>query len=181
MYTYKYPRPALTTDAIIFAFDNNDRKLKVLLIERKNPPFKGMYALPGGFVDMDETVEQTAARELKEETGLDNIPLVQMHTFSEPNRDPRGRTVSVAFFALCNKARLNPFAGDDAKTLAWFDILDLPDLAFDHKEIIDFSVKFALENFRCQNTKDEFTVYIDSLTTEQIVEIINILQKYEQH
>ncbi len=145
-FCYKYPRPALTTDALLWGLDLSAKTVSVLLIKRKNPPFKDMYALPGGFVDMDETVEHCAARELEEETGLNNIPLLQMHTFSRPDRDPRGRTISVVFFSLIDRQLYNPVAGDDAASLAWHDLLNLPPLAFDHKEIIDFSVRFVCQN-----------------------------------
>lgn len=152
-YTYKYPRPALTTDALIFGYDENTQDLKLLLIQRLNEPFKNMWALPGGFVDMDETVETGAVRELQEETNLKNVELEQLITASKVDRDPRGRTVSVVFWALINKND-DIKAQDDAKDVRWFSISDLPKLAFDHAEIINFALnqlKFRLkqkENFK---------------------------------
>ena len=102
MYTYKYPRPALTVDCIIFGWDGT-RDLKVLLIQRGNEPYKGQWAFPGGFVDMGEDLETAALRELEEETGMKDVFIEQLFTFGSPNRDPRGRVVSVAYFALVNK------------------------------------------------------------------------------
>lgn len=129
-YTYKYPRPALTSDAVVFY--NNE----VLLIQRSAEPFKDMWAFPGGFVNEDETVETAASRELEEETGISDVELKQIYTFSNPNRDPRHRTVTVAFIGnLDNK--VEPKAGDDAKNARWFNLNDLPPLAFDHEEILE--------------------------------------------
>ena len=132
-YCYKYPRPALTTDCVIFGFDG--QKLKVLLIERGHEPYKGKWALPGGFVQMDETTEEGAKRELKEETGLQNVFIEQLYTFSNVNRDPRGRVISVAYYALINLSDHTLKAGDDAKKTKWFSIDEIPPLAFDHEKI----------------------------------------------
>ena len=138
-YTYKYPRPALTVDVIITRINNDITEL--LLIQRFNPPFKDSWAFPGGFVNMDETLEQAAARELEEETGLAEINMKQFKAYSTINRDPRGHTVSVVFIGKTdNNAMIK--AGDDAKNAAWFNIMQLPPLAFDHDEI----VKEALKN-----------------------------------
>lgn len=132
-YTYKYPRPALTVDAMVFR--KNAEGWQILLIKRKNEPFKDKWALPGGFTDMDETLEEAVSRELKEETGLDNIPLKQYRAFSEPDRDPRGRTVSVVFYAFVEGE--NEVKGDDDATEAqWHNLNQLPKLAFDHQQII---------------------------------------------
>lgn len=142
-FTYRYARPALTVDCVVFGLDQQD--LKVLLIERDQPPFEGCWALPGGFVNMDETVEQAARRELQEETGLDKVFLEQLYTFSEPDRDPRERVVSVAYYALvrlsANKAR----ADSDARQAEWFALDQLPQLAFDHDQI------FKMAHERLQN------------------------------
>ena len=138
---YKYPRPALTVDALIVSSDG-----KVLLIQRKNPPFKGLWALPGGFVDMDETPEAAAVRELEEETGLTGIELTQFHTFGAVDRDPRHRTVSIVFSGYtANSKDVIPKANDDASDAGWFDIRNLPETAFDHKEIIDSFVNNNLK------------------------------------
>lgn len=131
-YSYKYPRPALTVDALVFSSDR-----KVLLIQRKNPPFKGLWALPGGFVDMDETPEAAVERELEEETGLNEIALKQFHTYGALNRDPRHRTVSIVFIGeVEDSTGYSPTGMDDAADAQWFSVDDLPKIAFDHQEII---------------------------------------------
>lgn len=138
-YTYTYPRPALTVDAIIFKVHH---ATEVLLIQRDIAPFEGAWALPGGYVQMDETLEEAVARELSEETGLRNIDLYQVKAFSALDRDPRGRTISVAFWGiLTDKQQI--VAGDDARNAAWFPISQLPALAFDHHEIIACSLEKA--------------------------------------
>jgi 8-oxo-dGTP diphosphatase len=140
-YTYKYPRPALTVDAVVFRIEKNE--LQVLLIKRKNPPFEGMWALPGGFVNMDETLEEAVVRELKEETGITFREMKQLKAYSAINRDPRHRTVSVAFWGVVNKPQ-KPVAGDDAANAKWFSTKLLPPTAFDHFEIISDAVKTFL-------------------------------------
>ncbi len=138
-YTYDYPRPALTVDAVVFR--KNGVRREVLLIQRKHYPFEGMWALPGGFVDMEETCEEAIERELMEETSLRVTGLQQMHTFSALGRDPRGRTVSVTFFGHAELARSTVKGGDDAMDARWFDLDDLPELAFDHIEAIRMAVE----------------------------------------
>lgn len=133
-YTYRYPRPSLTADCVVFGLDQKD--LKVLLIERDREPFAGKWALPGGFVDEDETPEEAARRELAEETGLSGVFLEQLYTFGEPHRDPRGWTVSVAHYALVNIADHQPLAADDARNVDWFPVRKPPSLAFDHDKIL---------------------------------------------
>lgn len=136
MYCYKYPHPALTVDCVIFGFDGD--KLNVLLVERGLEPYKGMWALPGGFVHIDETVEDAARRELMEETGIADMFLEQFRVFSAVNRDPRERVVTVAFLTLVSQDKCSkPRAGSDASLALWFDERKLPPLAFDHREIID--------------------------------------------
>ena len=139
-FTYKYPRPALTVDAIVF---KKTHVVQVLLIQRANEPFKEMWAFPGGFVDMDETVEEAVVRELEEETALNGISLKQFQTVSAIDRDPRHRTVSVVFVGFANE-KAKPIAGDDAKNAQWFDLDNLPKLAFDHQEILEKIVEEKL-------------------------------------
>lgn len=139
-YNYKYPRPALTTDCVLLRLFRDD--LKVLLIQRKNPPFKGSWAFPGGFVEESETVEQCALRELQEETLLSNLELYQFHTFSAPQRDPRGWTVTVAFFScVCRDLEQEAVGNDDAAQAQWFSLKALPKLAFDHQKILEKAIE----------------------------------------
>ena len=133
-YTYEYPRPALTVDAVVFR--QNNEQWEVLLIQRKHYPFEGHWALPGGFVDLNETVEHAVVRELEEETHLKLNQLQQMHTFSQPGRDPRGHTVSVTFFGTVDFSRSEVSGGDDAADARWFQMDQLPHLAFDHIEAV---------------------------------------------
>ena len=135
-----YKNPALTVDIILFSII--DDVLKLLLIKRKNPPFQDKWAIPGGFVEYDEEIETAAHRELEEETGVRDVLLEQVHTFGKVGRDPRGRTVSVVYFSLINSSGLHVKADSDAKEVKWFSVKDLPELAFDHAEIIDFTIRF---------------------------------------
>src|SRR6266702_283053 len=133
-YSYQYPRAALTVDCVVFGYDDND--LKVLLIERGLEPFKGRWALPGGFVRVDETLDEAARRELVEETGLANVFLEQLYTFGAVDRDPRERVVSVAYYALVTLAEHKTKAATDAADARWFPISKVPRLAFDHADIL---------------------------------------------
>ena len=133
-HTYQYPRAALTVDCVVFGLD--DSELKVLLIERALDPFKGKWALPGGFVRVDETVDAAARRELEEEAGLKDVFLEQLYTFGEVKRDPRERVVSVAYYALVKLAAHSTRAATDAADTRWFPVSQVPKLAFDHAEIL---------------------------------------------
>lgn len=148
-YTYDHPHPALTVDCVIFGLDESS-KLKVLLIQRGHEPFQEYWALPGGFVEMQETLEQAALRELEEETGVTNVFIEQLYTFGEPDRDPRGRVVSVAYFALVNLAEHPVRSASDAKNVQWFEIEDLPKLAFDHEQILQVAVNRLQTKVRYQ-------------------------------
>ncbi len=139
-YCYKYPHPAVTTDCVIFGFDG--MKLNVLLIERGIEPYKGRWAFPGGFLNMDESAEEGAKRELKEETNLTAEYMEQFGTFSDPNRDPRERVITIAYFALVKLQ--NVVGGDDAAKAQWFPIDQVPALAFDHDRIL----RMAMEKLR---------------------------------
>ena len=131
-YCYKYPHPAVTTDCVIFGFDGSE--LQVLLIERGIEPFKGKWAFPGGFLNMDETAQEGALRELKEETGLENAYIEQFNTYSDPGRDPRERVITIAHYALVRIQEVK--GGDDAAKAQWFPIDKVPQLAFDHDKIL---------------------------------------------
>jgi|AntAceMinimDraft_16_1070373.scaffolds.fasta_scaffold14762_5 8-oxo-dGTP diphosphatase len=139
-YTYKYPRAALTVDMIIF-FKEAGSRLKVLLIQRDRPPFEGQWAFPGGFVNINETLKQSAKRELKEETCLENIKLKQFYTFDAINRDPRHRTISVVYYGFAKSDNIKVKADDDARDAKWFYVKDIPDLAFDHNDILKMALK----------------------------------------
>lgn len=134
-YTYKYPRPAVTTDCVVIT---RETEPKVLLIQRGNEPYKGCWAFPGGFMEIDETLEECAIRELKEETGLvvTHDEIFPIGTFSKIDRDPRGRTISLAFLTLIN-APVSVAAQDDAAKAEWFPVNKVPQLAFDHYEILN--------------------------------------------
>jgi 8-oxo-dGTP diphosphatase len=148
-FTYEFPRPAVTVDCVIFGYDGKEA-LKVLLIQRKHDPYAGQWALPGGFVDMDEPLETAALRELEEETSVKDVFVEQLYTFGEPGRDPRGRMISVAYFALVDLASHPIQAADDARAVNWFPIEDLPDLAFDHRQIIDMAIDRLRSKVRYQ-------------------------------
>ena len=141
-YCYKYPHPAVTTDCVIFGF--NGERLQVLLIERGIEPYKGRWAFPGGFLKIDETAEEGALRELKEETGLEGAYLEQFHTFSAPERDPRERVITIAYYALVKIQEVK--GGDDAASARWFPLDDIPSLAFDH----DYILRMATQRLREQ-------------------------------
>lgn len=137
-FEYEYPKADNTTDAVVFGLDLSNAKLKVLLIERgrEGEPFCGSWALPGGFLNMDEDLDTCARRELKEETGLKLSFMEQLYTFGKPDRDPRGRVISVAYWGIVRPDQVTVKGADDAKQAKWFDVDDLPELAFDHADIL---------------------------------------------
>ncbi len=149
-----YPKPAVTVDIVIFTIKDND--LKVLLVKRGIEPFKGMWAIPGGFVRINESLEDAARRELREETGVKDVYLEQLYTFGDLGRDPRGRVITVAYFALVNSENLKLKATTDVKEAKWFSVRKLPPLAFDHEKIL----KYALKRLRW---KFEYTTVAFSL------------------
>lgn len=133
-YTYEHPRPSVTVDCVVFGFDG--KELKVLLIERGIEPYKGQWAIPGGFVQMDESLHEAAKRELESETGVKNVYMEQLYTFGEVERDPRGRVISVAYYALVRSSDYELLAGDDASNANWFTLNEMPALPFDHNKIL---------------------------------------------
>ena len=137
MYQYEYPHPAVTTDIVIFSI--RDGVLKLLLIKRAGQPYQGKWALPGGFVQMDEDLESGALRELQEETGLRDVYLEQLYTFGRPDRDPRERVITVAYYALIRSDQVSLTASTDAEAVGWFGLDELPPLAFDHTDIVDMA------------------------------------------
>ena len=136
-YTYKYPRPAVTADVIAIT---KEEEPKVLLIQRGNEPYKGCWAFPGGFMEMDETTEECAIRELEEETSLKLDSMVQVGAYSKVDRDPRGRTITIAYLAIVDEP-LSVIAQDDATMAEWVPINTLPSLAFDHNEIMSDAIQ----------------------------------------
>lgn len=139
-YCYRYPHPAVTADCVIFGYDDNN--IKVLLIQRGNEPYKGHWAFPGGFMNIDETAEQCALRELEEETGLKDVKVEQFYTFTDVYRDPRERVISIAYYG---KIQLSNVKGsDDADDAQWFSLDEIPNLAFDH----DLVLSKALEKIK---------------------------------
>ncbi len=134
MYSYDYPHPAVTVDIVIFTI--RDGQLKLLLIRRAGEPYRGRWALPGGFIRLDEDLEQSARRELEEETGVAGVYLEQLYTFGRPNRDPRERVITVAYYALIPSDRLRIRAATDAEAVGWFGMDEVPALAFDHDAIL---------------------------------------------
>jgi len=137
-YIYDWPRPMVSVDAVVFKIRKN--KVELLLIQRGREPFKGNWALPGGFVGIDEELDKAAERELEEETGLKNVPLKQMHTFGAVGRDPRGRQITVVYMGIAEEQKQIK-AGDDAANARWFDIDKLPkELAFDHNDVVNHAI-----------------------------------------
>ena len=143
IYTYKYPHPAITADCVVFAHDGED--IKVLLIQRKNEPCKGCWALPGGFMNIDETADDAARRELKEETGLEVNDVHQVGAFTKVDRDPRERVVTIAYYTIINGIR-DVTGSDDAALAKWFSLYALPPLAFDHAEILMKAAHMAFQS-----------------------------------
>jgi 8-oxo-dGTP diphosphatase len=130
-----YETPLVTVDIVLCTVIQN--RLKVLLIQRKQPPFEHMWAIPGGFIHVGETLEQAASRRLFEETNVNSIYLEQLGSFGEPNRDPRARVITVAYYALVSAEKLNVQAHANAEDVGWFSVTELPELAFDHAEIVE--------------------------------------------
>ncbi|MGH7131813.1 MAG: NUDIX hydrolase [Phycisphaerales bacterium] len=170
-YTYEYPRPAVTVDCVIFGLDEGG--LKVLLIRRLSEPFKGRWALPGGFVEMEESLPDAAMRELQEETGLTTLYLEQLFTFGDPGRDPRGRVITIAYWALTRVLAQPVRAASDAESAAWFGLDDPPNLAFDHAKVLATALERLRAKVRYQPVGFELLPKLFTLTQlQRVYEII---------
>lgn len=176
-YTYEYPRPAVTVDCVIFGLDSS-HQLKVLLIQRKHDPFAEHWALPGGFIEMDEDLETAALRELKEETGVSNVFIEQLYTFGAPERDPRGRVISVAYFALVNLSEHPVKADSDARHVEWFSIKKLPQLAFDHAHVMEVAINRLRAKVRYQPIG--FELLPEQFTLPQLQELYETILGVEK-
>ncbi len=171
-FCYDYPRPAVSADCVLFGYDG--QYLNVLLIERGKEPWKGRWAFPGGFLNMDETAEQCAIRELKEETGIGNIKLRQLGAFSGVDRDPRGRVISVVFYTVVKMEDADPVAGDDAAGARWFRTGDVPPLAFDHDLVLQTALERLRSDLMSENGINEFSpVKFSGDLTRKILSEVN--------
>lgn len=161
----EYERPSVTVDVVIFSLI--EEALCVLLVKRKQWPFAGMWAIPGGFVRMDEPLEKAAARELAEETGVRDVYFEQLYTFGEPDRDPRTRVITVAYFAIVPADAIDePVAGSDAADTGWFPVDDLPELAFDHDEIVAYALTRL--RYKLEYTMVGFELLPDTFTLSEL-------------
>ena len=172
MYNYDYPHPAVTVDVVIFTIRNE--QLKLLLIRRAYKPYKGKWALPGGFINMEESLDDAAKRELKEETGVAGVYLEQLYTFGVPKRDPRERVITVAYYALIPSDKIQLQAATDAEAVGWFGMDELPKLAFDHAKIVELAherlvAKLDYSTLAFKFLPETFTLH----ELQNIYEIIN--------
>ena len=172
MSTDEYPRPSLTVDIVIFTL--RESRLQVLLIRRANNTFAGCWALPGGFVQIDESLEDAATRELSEETGIEQAYLEQLYTYGDPERDPRGRVISVAYFALIPAdASIRSEGGSDASQASWFPVDELPNLAFDHAEILSYAIRRL--RYKLEYTAVGFELMPEEFTLSEIQKSYEII------
>lgn len=159
-----YERPSVTVDVVIFALVADD--LQVLLIKRKKQPYAQMWAIPGGFVRINESLEEAAARELAEETGVTGVYMEQLYTFGDPDRDPRTRVITVAYFALAPYDAVDHRPGDDAAETGWFSVFDLPELAFDHARILEYALTRL--RYKLEYTSVGFKLLPDVFTLSEL-------------
>lgn len=172
-FTYAYARPALTVDCVVFGLDLSQNELSLLLVQRKLAPFRNQWALPGGFVRVGEGLESAARRELAEEAGVRDVYLEQLYTFGEPARDPREHTVTVAYYALVKPSAHQLVAATDASAAKWFGVRDLPQLAFDHAQIVETAVARLRGKVRYAPVGFELLPPLFSLTMlQRVYEII---------
>lgn len=167
----KYERPSVTVDIVIFTITDND--LKVLLIKRKGPPYQNFWAIPGGFVKIDESLEEAAFRELKEETGVSDVYLEQLYTFGDPRRDPRTRVITVAYFALINSEKLELYASTDAEEVRWYSTKELPSLAFDHSKIMDYAITRL--RYKLEYTSAGFQLLPEEFTLSELQRVYEVI------
>lgn len=167
----KFERPSVTVDVVIFSLVDND--LQVLLVKRKYPPFAGVWAIPGGFVRMEESLEDAAVRELAEETGVTDVYIEQLYTFGAPHRDPRTRVITVAYFALVPHDAIQHRPGDDAAETAWFSMFDLPELAFDHAQILSYALQRL--RYKLEYTAVGFELLPDAFTLSELQHAYEII------
>ena len=172
-FNYEFERPGLTVDCVIFGLDLEEETLKVMLVQRDVEPFEGEWAIPGGFVRRGETLMEAASRELEEETGIADVFLEQLYTFGDPDRDPRGWIVSVAYYALVSPDKHHIRATADARQAKWFPVTSAPRLAFDHQEIFDT----ALERVRGKLTYAPlgFELLPQKFTIKQLQKVYEIV------
>jgi 8-oxo-dGTP diphosphatase len=159
-----HPHPSVSVDTIIFTLRDND--LMVLLVKRGRAPYEGMWAIPGGFVHIDESLEDAALRELEEETGVRDVYLEQLYTFGDLDRDPRGRVVTVTYFALVPFQAIDARAGSDAAETNWWSVYDLPPLAFDHADILAYAVQRL--RYKLEYTAVGFELLPDGFTLSEL-------------
>lgn len=167
----RYEKPSVTIDIVVFTIHDNE--LKVLLIKRALDPFRGKWAIPGGFVKIEETLEDAAKRELTEETGVKNEYLEQLYTFGAINRDPRGRVITVAYIALVNSEKIKLRASTDAEDAEWFPVNKIPPLAFDHKKILTYALKRLRWKF--EYTTVAFSLLQEKFTISEVQKIYEIV------
>jgi len=175
MFQYDYPHPAVTVDVVIFTI--RDRQLKLLLVKRAGEPYRGQWALPGGFVQLQESLEEAARRELEEETGVAGVFLEQLYTFGRPDRDPRERVITVAYYALIPSDKIQIRAATDAEAVGWFGMDELPALAFDHAAI----VKMAHERLtaKLDYSTIAFAFMPELFTLSELQEVYEIILRQE--
>jgi 8-oxo-dGTP diphosphatase len=175
-YTYKHPRPSVTVENLILSFENKD--LKLLLFQRDHETFLGEWALPGGYVEINESLEQAAYRHLRLQTGLVDAYIEQFHTFGEVDRDPRGRTISITYYALVNSDDMQLVPPDDDTMADWFSVYDLPELAFDHLEIVEYAMERLREKLKYEPigfnllprdfTLSDLQVLVETITEQEL-------------
>ncbi len=168
----KYERPSVTVDVVMMSLRQRD--LQVLLVKRRSWPYEGMWAVPGGFVNMDESLENAAKRELQEETGLQDVYLEQLYTFGDPGRDPRTRVITVVYFALLDSERLQVRAASDAADVGWFSVYSLPPLAFDHDQILDYTLNRL--RGKLDYTTIAFSLLPEQFTLRELQRVYEIIQ-----